>query len=167
MAYIKRIMVPTDFSTAAGPAIGYAFDLAERYDASLLLVHVIEETYFAHAYPDGYFADLPQLQQTLRADAQRRLEELSDRCAGSGVTVTTQVLEGRPARVIVETAQSLGTDLIVMGTHGRSGVAHLIMGSVAEHVVRTAPCPVFTVRNTARVADVLAAEQRAAAEVPA
>ena len=99
MSYIKRIMVPTDFSTAAGPAIGYAIDLAKRYEGSLLLVHVIEDTYFAHAYPDGYFADLPQLQQQLRQDAERRLKELSERCAASGVTVTRQVLEGRPARV--------------------------------------------------------------------
>jgi nucleotide-binding universal stress UspA family protein len=162
MSHIKRLLVPTDFSPAADIALGYAIDVASRYEGSLHLVHVIEDTYLAHAYPDGFFAELPGIQQKLHNDAERRLKELSLRCTTAGTPVTVEILNGRPARVIVETAQAMGTDLIVMGTHGRSGIAHFLMGSVAEHVVRTAPCPVFTVRDTARVADVLAAEQRAA-----
>jgi nucleotide-binding universal stress UspA family protein len=167
MSHIKRILVPTDFSGAADLAFGYAIDLAKRYDGSLHVIHVIEDAYFAHGYPDGYFAELPSLQQRMQAEAERHLGVLRTRCTAAEVAATTQVLDGRPAREIVKLAEEMGTDLIVMGTHGRSGVAHLLMGSVAEHVVRTAPCPVFTVRDTARVVDILAAEQRAAKEVPA
>ena len=167
MSHIKMILVPTDFSVAADLALGYAIDLAKRYDGSLQVIHVIEDTYFAHGYPDGFFAELPGLQERVRAEAERHLGVLRMRCTTAGVTATTQVLDGRPAREIVKIAEETGTDLIVMGTHGRSGVAHFLMGSVAEHVVRTAPCPVFTVRDTARVVDILAAEQRAAKAVPA
>ena len=70
-------------------------------------------------------------------------------------------------QAIIETAEAMGTDIIVMGTHGRGGVAHFIMGSVAEHVVRTALCPVFTVRDTARAADLVAERQRASMRVSA
>ena len=167
MAIIKRILVPTDFSTTSDLAIGYGIDLAKRYGASLHFLHVVEDTYLAHAYPDGYFAELPGIQAKIRADAEQRLAEVFTRCAAAAVPVTRQVVDGRPARLIVETAKTLGTDLIVMGTHGRSGVAHFLMGSVAEHVVRTAPCPVFTVRDTTRVADVLAQEERSLSEARA
>ena len=80
------------------------------------------------------------------------------RCAALPVPATIEVAVGRPARVIIETATNRGTDLIVMGTHGRSGVAHLVLGSVAERVVRTAPCAVLTVRDTSRIADAIATE---------
>jgi hypothetical protein len=82
--------------------------------------------------------------------------------AGLGVTATMEVIVGWPARVIAQTATSRGTDLIVMGTHGRGTIAHLVLGSVAERVVRTAPCAVLTVRDSSRIADVLAAERDAA-----
>ena len=167
MSMIKRILVPTDFSTTSDLAIGYGIDLAKRYGASMHLLHIVEDTYLAHAYPDGYYAELPGIHAKLRADAEQRLAEVFTRCTAAAVPVTRQVADGRPASVIVETAKAVGTDLIVMGTHGRSGVAHFIMGSVAEHVVRTAPCPVFTVRDTTRVADLLAQEQRAMSEAPA
>ena len=95
--------------------------------------------------PDGYYAELPGIHAKLRAEAEQRLAETFTRCRAASVAVTRQIADGRPARMIVETAKAMGSDLIVMGTHGRSGVAHFVMGSVAEHVVRTAPCPVFTV----------------------
>ena len=165
MPQIKRILVPTDFSTAADIALGYAIDFAKRYEGSLELLHVVEDTYLSHGYPDGYFAELPGIHQKVRAESERQLGVLSARCRAAGVTATTQVVDGRPAREIVQIAEKMGADLIVMGTHGRSGIAHFLMGSVAEHVVRTAPCPVFTVRDTAHVADVIAAEQRLAQSV--
>jgi universal stress protein A len=167
MSNIKRILVPTDFSTTSDLAVDYAIDLAKRYDGSLHLLHVVEDTYLAHAYPDGYFAELPGIYAKLRAEADQRLRERCARCAVEAVPVTGQIADGRPARVIVETATAMATDLIAMGTQGRSGVAHFIMGSVAERVVRTAPCPVLTVRDTARVADLIAAERRQASKVSA
>jgi universal stress protein A len=158
MPQIKRILVPTDFSYASDLAVGYAIDLAGRYRASLHVMHVIEDMNFMAAYPDGFFAEVPALRTKLVAAAQARLDAVADRCRARSLTATTQVAEGRPARIIVEEAGARGTELIVMGTHGRSGVAHLVLGSVAERVVRTAPCPVFTVRDTARVADAVTAD---------
>jgi len=163
MPYIKRILVPTDFSSTSDLATGYAIDLARRYSASIHLVHVVEDMYFANAYPDGFFAELPALRARLIADAESRLGEDANRCTAASVVVSTQVIDGRPARAIVQLAVDRVDDLIVMGTHGRSGVAHMLLGSVAEHVVRSAPCPVFTVRDTAHVADaVVAATERPA-----
>ena len=166
MPQIKRILLPTDFSRTSDLAVGYALDLARHYGASIHLVHVVEGLHFMNAYPDGYFAELPETRARLLADAELQLGATADRCTAASSAVTTQIVEGRPARIIVEIAARRGTDLIVMGTHGRSGVAHLLMGSVAEHVVRTAPCPVFTVRDTARVADAVAAETRQAVTGP-
>jgi nucleotide-binding universal stress UspA family protein len=137
--------------------VEYAIDLARRYGASIHLLHVIEDINFTSVYPDGFFAELPTLRAQLVTQAQSRIAESASRCAPANVTVTTQVTDGRPTRVITEIAALRGTELIVMGTHGRSGVAHMVMGSVAERVVRTAPCPVFTVRDTGRVADAITA----------
>jgi nucleotide-binding universal stress UspA family protein len=169
MPQIKRILVPTDFSYTSDLALGYAIDLADKYGASIHLVHVVEAMNFMAAYPDGFFAEVPALRSRLMSDAETRLGAAASRCAAASLAVTTEVTEGRPARMIVQQATDRGTELIVMGTHGRSGVAHLLLGSVAEHVVRTAPCPVFTVRDTARVADAVIAEthQASAAPIPA
>jgi nucleotide-binding universal stress UspA family protein len=167
MPHIKRLLVPTDYSATSDLALGYAIDLARRYGASIHLVHVVEDIYFANAYPDGFFAELPALRARLIADAETRLGEDADRCTAASVVVSRQVIDGRPARVIVQLAAERGDDLIVMGTQGRSGVAHMLLGSVAEHVVRTAPCPVFTVRDSAHVADaVVAATARPATAPP-
>jgi len=161
--HIKRILVPTDFSTTSDLAVGFGIDLAKRYGASIHLLHIVEDSYLANAYPDGFFAELPAIQARLRTDAEERLKVVLGRCASAAVTATHEIADGRPARVIVDTARDRATDLIVMGTHGRSGVAHLLMGSVAEHAVRAAPCAVLTVRDVARVADLLAAERYDAA----
>lgn len=166
MPNIKRILVPTDFSTTSDLAVAYAIDMAARYGAAIHLVHVVEDMYFTNVYPDGFFAELPALRARLMAEAETRLGEVADRCSTASVAVTREIIDGRPARAIVEIAAARGTDLIVMGTHGRGGVAHFLMGSVAEQVVRTAPCPVFSVRDTARVADAVAAQQRPAIGAP-
>ena len=147
MPQIKRILVPTDFSNTSDLAVGYAIDMAGRYSASIHLVHVMEDMYFMNAYPDGFFAELPALRAKLMADAESRLGEAADRCTAASVAVTRQVTDGRPARVIVEMAGARGTDLIVMGTHGRGALTHMFLGSVAEKVVRSAPCPVLTIRH--------------------
>ena len=157
MPQIKRILVPTDFSHPSDLAVEYAIDLARRFGASIHLLHVLEDVNFTAVYPDGFYAELPTLRAQLMSQAQTRISETAGRCAAASLTVTTQVTDGRPARVIVDIAALRGTELIVMGTHGRGGVAHMVMGSVAERVVRTAPCPVFTVRDTARVADAVTA----------
>jgi universal stress protein A len=158
MSEIKRMLVPTDFSPASDIAFNYAVDMAVRQGSTMHLLHVIDDASFATAYPDGFYVELPGLRAQLTEDATRRLQEMATRCASADVLATIDVAVGRPARVVTETAKAQGTDLIVMGTHGRSGFAHLVLGSVAESVVRTAPCAVLTVRDTSRIADVIAAE---------
>ena len=158
MSAITRMLVPTDFSPASDIAFNYAIDLAARQGSRVHLLHVIEETNFATAYPDGFYVELPGVREHLLNEANNRLRAMAEQCADTGVTVTTEVASGRPARVIAEMAKNRGTDLIVMGTHGRSGFAHLLLGSVAERIVRTAPCAVLTVRDTPRIADAIAME---------
>jgi universal stress protein A len=158
MSEIKRVLVPTDFSPASEIALNYAIDMAARQGATVHLLHVIDDANFATAYPDGFYVELPGLRTQLMEEASGRLTEMAARCAEVNLAATIQVGVGRPAPVITETAKALGTDLIVMGTHGRSGFAHLVLGSVAERVVRSAPCAVLTVRDTSRIADAIAAE---------
>lgn len=144
---INRIVVPTDFSVTSDAAIEYAKALAERFGASLHLIHVFEDPYMSVAFAtDLYVQPLTETRDALRIDAEARLRKQFHAIDGWGVDGTADVIDGVPAQAIVDYADRLGADLIVMGTHGRSGFAHLMLGSVAERVLRTAPCPVLTVR---------------------
>ena len=158
MSPIKRLLVPTDFSPTSDIAFNYALDMAARAGASIHLLHVIDDASFATVYPDGVYVELPGLQEKLIGEAHARLDAVAAVCAAAGVPATTQVVVGRPSASITEEANTRGSDLIVMGTHGRGGFAHLMLGSVAERVLRTAQCPVLTVRDSSRAADIIAAE---------
>lgn len=136
------IVVPTDFSYASDAALGYARMLAARFGASLHLLHVVDE---AGSWSEVYAA-IPDIRDRLSADAARRLEAMVA-CLPPPVQATSAVVCGSPVPTIVKVAESKGADLIVMGTHGRRGMGHLLLGSVAERVVRLAPCPVLTVRE--------------------
>jgi len=141
MDKIKKIFVPTDFSSASQEAIAYAAFLAERFNAAILLAHILEP----FGYPvDLAIIDAPELE---RMRARRQLGRLARLLRREGIEIETALLMGDPAPLIVERAVKGGADLIVMGTHGRSGAAHLLMGSVAEKVVRSSPLPVLTVRR--------------------
>jgi universal stress protein A len=145
MSRISHLLVPTDFGPPSGLALEFALDLASRYQASILLVHVVEEPAYATLYPDGYFVDLPDLRDRLVKDAGDRLAALVRVCADANVTATARVAVGSPRHQIPLEAAAGNIDLIVMGTHGRTGFQHLLLGSVAELIVRTARCPVLTV----------------------
>ncbi len=166
MPHITRILVPTDFSSSSSLATDYAIDMARRYGAAIQLLHVMEE--FAHMSVclEGCVY-LPEIGEKLKGEAEARLAALAQRCEAAGVAVRTRLLIGRPIEGILKTAKDATPDLIVMGTHGRGGLAHLLLGSVAERVVRTAPCPVLTVRDTATVAEAVAAHEEALPERPA
>ena len=144
---IKRILVPVDFSTPSLQALAYACQVAKRLEAELLIVHVIEPAFRADA-TDVYVAS-PRgavlLQEQLRL-TEARLTRLCADLTKKGYRVHSIVKRGSPARAITDTAARVGAHLIVMGTLGRTGLAHMLIGSVAERVVRTAPCPVLTVR---------------------
>jgi universal stress protein A len=159
MSRVKRLLVPTDFSPTSDIAFNYALDMAAREHASLLLLHVIEDASFAAAYPDGLSVEQPGRRVQLIAEADRQLQDAVMRAAAAGVIATTQVIVGSPASSMITAVENeWGSDLIVMGTHGRSGLAHFVLGSVAERVVRTAHCPVLTVRDWSRAPDIVTAE---------
>ncbi len=152
-----RILVPTDFSEPSDAALAYARVLAPKFGASLHVLHVIEIP-GAMMGPEVFIADVPGLQAQLCENAQNRLQEQVTPNDQTLHPATANVVFGTSARSILEYAGEKGIDLIVMGTHGRSGLSHLLMGSVAENVVRQAGCPVLTVRR-APVADVRVPEQ--------
>jgi universal stress protein A len=140
---IKRILVPLDFSTNSARALDYAHGLAQKFDAALHLVHVCEVPSMMTASMDAIaYTDWSQ---QLGEEAKKELTKVASTV--TDVKVTTEVLLGRPASAIVEDATTNAADLIVMGTHGHGAVMHMLMGNVAERVVRTAPCPVLTVRE--------------------
>src|SRR5687767_3888823 len=148
MTRITRILVPTDFSTTADAALEYAFVLADRFGASLHLLHVVADPFIADGMAaETYVLDAPALREAMLEDARERLAHRAAPRETTATRIETEVLFGHGARTIAEYAAERGADLIVMGTHGRTGVAHLLLGSIAERLVRTAPCPVLTVRH--------------------
>ena len=158
---IRRIIVPTDFSPASQRAIDYAVTLARPLNASLLLLHVVEQPFVGGGGWEWYIPDAPALLERLEADSRTQLAEIGDGLTQQGLAVTTEVRRGLPTGGIVAAAADGGADLIVMSTHGRSGLPHLLLGSVAERVIRTAPCPVLAVRES-RVVDASPAAEPAA-----
>jgi nucleotide-binding universal stress UspA family protein len=149
---ITNILVPVDFSPHAEHAFTYAATLAERFGAKLALLYVVDDSFATGGWSSEiYVPNVPELMQNLIADADRRLATLKASAAALGLKAETAVIRGRPAHAIVEHAQNGGFDLIVMGTHGRTGMSHVVIGSVAERVLRKAPCPVLTVRGTEAV----------------
>lgn len=146
MTPITRILVPTDFSATADAALDYAFVLAERFGATLHLLHVLDDPFVMDGMAaEAYVTEAPVLRTAMLHDAQERLAHRAAR--NDGTHIDTEVLFGHGARTIAQYAAERNMDLIVMGTHGRTGVAHLLIGSVAERLVSTAPCPVLTVRH--------------------
>ena len=135
---ITRILVPTDFSRPSEQALAYARSLAQRFGASLHLLHVVNRPLLAEGLAAEAFIDESS---DMVEVAQQRLRKRAPDAASANVVF------GYAAKSIVQHASQLGVDLIVMGSHGRTGIAHILLGSVAEAVVRTAPCPVLTVRD--------------------
>ena len=149
-ATVTRILVATDFSVASAAALTFAKTLAERFGASLHLLHVLEDPYVTGAFAADVYAPPPAgLRESWQKSAETTIDALLTPVEKTALHATTEVVFGPIASTIVERASAIGATLIVMGTHGRGGVAHLLMGSVAERVVRTAGCPVLTTRGLA------------------
>jgi len=148
MIAIKNILVATDFGSASDTALRYGRALAGRFGARLHVLHVTESLYLAAASAYGYSSIPPFVQQEIEEAAVKQTEALltdEERRTQQGIAVT--VTAGSPAMAIVDYATRHDIDLAVLGTHGRGALSHLLMGSVAERVVRMAPCPVLTVRD--------------------
>ena len=141
----RHILAPTDFSEYSKKAVGSALELARKFGAKLTILHVVE----LPPYPvEGYVP--PAVNATFLDDLERQatqdLAQLVHEAESSNVEVVRLVAVGSPYRRIIDTAEAEQVDLIVMATAGRTGFSHLVMGSIAERVVRTATCPVLTIR---------------------
>ena len=140
---LRTIVVPTAFSKSAERALGLARDLAQDAGpAHLILTHAVFVPIEIEALGVDLQAGLSGIEERVVEDLERILVELQD----GGISAEYLSVRGSPERIILEVASSKNADLIVMGTHGRTGLAHVVLGSVAERVVREAPCPVLTVK---------------------
>ncbi|MGE0450616.1 MAG: universal stress protein, partial [Vicinamibacterales bacterium] len=143
----KHILVATDFGEASDAALAYGREFARAFNATLHALHVADDVY-ARLGGDAYMAVLPDLQKDVEDAARKELDNLLiDSDPNPLPTQKVVITSSATAAAIVQYARDRAIDLIIVGTHGRKAVAHLLMGSVAERVVRTAPCPVLTVRN--------------------
>ena len=144
MTSIKTILVPTDFSALSLKAVDRAVELAKQLGAELHLLHVCPLLMYALA-PD-MVPDDPNFEQNLKAKLAERLEKTAEGLRSSGVTVRTLLVTGNPTHEIADVATKHGFDLVVIGTHGRTGLARFALGSVAERTVRVCSVPVLTLR---------------------
>jgi nucleotide-binding universal stress UspA family protein len=145
-APFHHIVVPTDFSPDAEQAILVASELSRVYSAPLTLIHIYDPV--AYPLPEGYVMYTPKQLSRMWEEFDRRLAQAkADAQAAGAIRADTRLLQGLTAAEIVRFAKEGGHDLIVMGTHGRTGVARVLLGSVAARVVQTAECAVLTVKR--------------------
>ena len=150
MVQVKNVLVPIDFEETSALALVYARELASRFKATLTLVHVADDEFALSGGTEGRVSSFPELEADRKACTRTELERLmtaDDHRSGARAVV---LISSLPAEAIVEYARSSAVDLIVMGTHGRGRAPADAVGSVAERVVRSAPCPVLTVGRAAR-----------------
>jgi nucleotide-binding universal stress UspA family protein len=147
MIKITNVLVATDFGEASGVALAYGREYARMFDARLYVLHVVENP-LAYGGAETAAVDFVRVQAELEAGAQGTLDRLVTREDRDELRAVTVIRTGTtPASEIVNYSRLAGIDVIIMGTHGRSFMRHMFMGSVAEKVVRSAPCPVLTVRH--------------------
>ncbi len=142
---LKHLLVPVDFSPCSRKALQYALAFARQFRARLTLLHVIPTNYFVGS--EFGPVDFPLPEAELREAGERELAAMAIRDVGKAAAVATVVRQGPPVQEIVRFARETNADLILLSTHGRTGLKHVLMGSVAENVVRYAPCPVLVVRE--------------------
>jgi nucleotide-binding universal stress UspA family protein len=146
---VRRILVPSDFSEASREALATAIAFARAFSARIDMIHVfVEPTYVLP--PPVEMATFPFNLAEIMAKVETSLDAEKKRVEEAGIPVEAQTITGRPAPEIVAYAKKTGADLIVMGTHGRGGFQHALLGSVAERVVHYSPCPVLVVPGPRR-----------------
>lgn len=133
------ILLPTDGSEGAEKAIEHALELAEIHDSTIHALYVVERIHTADVGTE-------QIIEAMRSEGKRTVAEIAERAESKGIEAATEVKVGSPARDILEYAEENGIDLVVMGTHGRTGLNRYLLGSVTEKVVRLSDVPVLTVR---------------------
>lgn len=145
MISIKNILCPVDYSVYSEMALTYAIEFAEKYYAKLYLMHVLDIRVYDINNPDLYDINIVD-EETLAKLRERLLRCVTEDTRGK-IAVEALIIQGVPFAEIIKASKEYKIDLIVIGTHGRTGISHAIMGSVAEKVVRKAPCPVLTIRH--------------------
>ena len=144
MLPFKKILCPTDFSRPSESGLAAAVELATHFRAALRLVHVVPALPATKNDPNYTFR-VPEYEAALHAEARERLDAMASQIGSAGLVVDHAIGHGHAGREIVRLAEEWGADLIVIATHGEGGWRHALFGSVAERVVRAAPCPVVTV----------------------
>jgi nucleotide-binding universal stress UspA family protein len=145
MPQLKKILVPVDFSECSYDAFRYALSLAKQYESEIVLLHVID----ARAYESIFHIHMvsqEEMLNTLTQHAMKKYERMLIDFDTAGVKIEQRVTQGHPYVEIVREAAYCEMDIVVIGTHGRSGLDHILFGSVAEKVVRKAPCPVLAIK---------------------
>lgn len=141
MSHFQHILVPTDFGAASEEALELALTLSQRFDSRVTLIHaVLMPPYYYSAYAEGLAYPLDEMETR----AKKALEEATTKAKERCPRVTSKLVLGQPWESILSAIQELGIDLVVMGTHGRQGLSRVVLGSVAEKVVRHSPVPVLT-----------------------
>ena len=148
MIKIQRILFPSDFSDLSLQGLRYARSFAEAYESELHVLHVVDEAslYWMAMGPNSLPVG-PSTEELVEISRKEMGKFVEEHLGGAKFTVVTEVAMGRPFMEIIRYAREQEIDLIVIGTHGRSGLQHALLGSVAEKVVRKAPCPVLTIRD--------------------
>jgi nucleotide-binding universal stress UspA family protein len=146
MEMIKKILVPIDFSNYSKKALQYTVNFAKKFDAEIVLVYVIEPMIYPADLSMGQMV-IPQSEMNLSEKSDKELVQLAKSEIGDKLKYKVLVKTGKPFMEIISTAKEVDSDLIIMATHGHTGVEHLLFGSTAEKVVRKAPCPVLTIRE--------------------
>ncbi len=150
MLRFTKIVVPTDFSSASQQAFGYAAEMATRHEAEVLLVHVMELPHYPTLF-EGTALVVPPIDDELRGQLQKQLDSAAEEhFASRGITVRTALREGPPTQELLACVTEEQGDLIVIATHGYTGLKHMLLGSTTEQIVRLASCPVLTVRAPGR-----------------
>jgi len=147
MIRMKTILHPTDFSETSKHALNYAISFAQEYGAKLHILHVIEEITSSLYFDMLQAPPLAKLMEDIEAQARKALEDIVPQEARGTIQVEYVTRKGVPFLEIIRYAQETDADMIICGTHGRTGLKHALFGSVAEKVVRKAPCPVLSVRH--------------------
>ena len=147
---IDSILVPTDFSEYSDRAFAWALEMADKWQATLELLHVVPTpTYPPMMIGESGF-NAADYESSLKDDAEKQIAATADRAEKPGIAIKTIVVVGSPFHDICTIAKQAKSDLIVVGSHGRTGLSHVLLGSVAERVVRHAPCPVLVVGREAQ-----------------
>jgi nucleotide-binding universal stress UspA family protein len=145
---IQKILIPFDFSEYSEKACNWAVGMAEKWQARVLLLHIVQRPTYPPVLMGSHF-NAADFESGLRAEAETRVQEFAAKIQRGGVSIDAKVIMGEPSWDICKVAEEEHCDLVIMGSHGRTGLGHVLLGSVAERVVRLSPCPVLVVGKNA------------------